>query len=572
MSPHGLPKNELYPNHGPLSPDTTGGMNVASRMNDIAPRPFGVNHNNSSKEYVATHREGGSRAEEQEQEVPRRSPMPGSDYSSRRRTSQSPESQSRQPSRGRNAPIINAFGQRGVKVRTEEHKSPYSHQPRRSDIVSNNSKIEGLRPEARSRTFPVVNRDRPPSGRLPPHPGVGLPRSPSVTVRHMKDKPSTNLLRVLPAPPPVGVPDVLARASESRRQPSTEDTLRAFPPPGRGVSPPVEIRPPPRTLSPLNPNEYSNFSIGNPYEAEARVGDPHMASPSMSSNASSIFSHRSECSSTSATSTCPPTPDVSGSKFGPEPSNAGKTNSNDQIDGLMKELQSSIHDLVPTPVQDRPKERSLSVPRNHARGPSYGHPALAPLKPSPTPLQRQPPPPGVYQQPPLLKSFPPTSSPRPLQYIERLPDLRRKQSMPLGSPVEELFLPPPPPPPPPPPQTQERPARRPTTKGNCRGCRGGIVGKSISSADGRLTGRYHKACFVCQDCRKPFESAEFYVHNNLPYCKRHYHKLNQSLCPTCDRGIEGPCLETEWHERYHPSCFSCSVSFPSPTLEILAIY
>ncbi|KAF5015391.1 hypothetical protein F66182_13298, partial [Fusarium sp. NRRL 66182] len=32
-------------------------------------------------------------------------------------------------------------------------------------------------------------------------------------------------------------------------------------------------------------------------------------------------------------------------------------------------------------------------------------------------------------------------------------------------------------------------------KRRCRGCGQGIVGKSVSSADGRLTGRYHKACF-----------------------------------------------------------------------------
>lgn len=38
--------------------------------------------------------------------------------------------------------------------------------------------------------------------------------------------------------------------------------------------------------------------------------------------------------------------------------------------------------------------------------------------------------------------------------------------------------------------------RRPTTaaKGNCRGCGELIRGKSVSSADGRLTGRYHKEC------------------------------------------------------------------------------
>lgn len=615
MSPHGLPTkgNELYPNHDPLSPATTNGRDVVSRMNNIAPGPFGVNTNHnsrdrihevvppastganveppianypddgnerrqrrdqaerSSREYVATHRQGGGGAGERarDQEVPRRAPTSDSDYSGRR-TSQSPEPQSRQPLKGRSAPAVpplSTFGQRGGKIRTEGPKFPYSHQSRCSDAISSNPKIEGLRPEARSKTFPAVNHERP-NGRLPPHPGVGLPRSPSQTVRHTKNKSSTNLSNILLAPAPDDVLDVLAmdtRISEPRRQPSMEDMLEVFPLPSRGVSSLVGTRPPP-TISPPNPNEYSDFSIGNPYEAEARVEDPHIASPSVSSNASSIFSHRSERSSASAMSS-PPTPDVSGSKFDPGvrwPSNTPRTNieecSGDHIDGLMKEIQSSIHDLVSAPGQDRPKEDSLSVSHNHARRPSYGHP-------EPAPLQRQPPPPGVYQQPPSPRVVPPTPGLRPLQYAERLPVPRRKQSVPLGSPVEELFLPPPPPPPQL--QNRERPARRPTTKGNCRGCGEGIVGKSISSADGRLTGRYHKACFVCQDCRKPFESAEFYVHDNLPYCERHYHKLNQSLCPTCDRGIEGPCLETEWHERYHPSCFSCSVSISLPPLKSL---
>lgn len=608
MSPYGLPtkSNEFYPNQGSLSPVATGGRDVASRMNNIAPGPFGVNHNKdriheaipfvsagvnvepplanhpdggnerggrrnqvgrSSSGYVATHREGGDRAGEREQEVPRRAPTPSSDYSSRRRTSQSPESQSQQPLRGRNVPPPTAFGQRGGKIRTEEPKNLHNYQSRRSDTISNNLKIEGLRPEARSKTFPPINHG-PPSGRLPPHPGVGLPRSPSATVRHTKNKSSTTLSKFLLAPS-VGAEDVLTvdtQVSESRRQPSMEDMLKVFPLPRRGISPSVGTRPPPRALSP-NPGEYSDFSAGNPYEAEIQVEDPHIASPSISSNASSIFSHRSERSSASAVSS-PPTPGVSGSKIpleGRWPSESinrkSSGESNDHIDGLMKELQSSIHDLVPTPVQDRPRGDSLSIPR--VRGPSYGYSTPAPLKLTqmPAPLQRQPPPPGVYQQPPSPRTAPPTPGLRPLQYTGKLPVPQRKQSVPLGSPVEELFLPPPPPPPPQSQlQHQERPARRPTTKGNCRGCEVGIVGKSIASADGRLTGRYHKACFVCQDCRKPFESAEFYVHNNLPYCERHYHKLNQSLCPTCDRGIEGPCLETEWHERYHPSCFSCSVS------------
>ncbi|KAK2744807.1 hypothetical protein FQN57_004130 [Myotisia sp. PD_48] len=113
----------------------------------------------------------------------------------------------------------------------------------------------------------------------------------------------------------------------------------------------------------------------------------------------------------------------------------------------------------------------------------------------------------------------------------------------------------------------------------CRGCHEIITGKSVSCADGRLTGRYHKACFVCYTCQSPFQTADFYILDNNPYCAHHYHLLNGTLCCTCDKGIEGPCLETEeplnppsegtklpnhqnneskqHNKKYHPDCFKC---------------
>jgi hypothetical protein len=108
-------------------------------------------------------------------------------------------------------------------------------------------------------------------------------------------------------------------------------------------------------------------------------------------------------------------------------------------------------------------------------------------------------------------------------------------------------------------KTPVEPQRRPTTaKGNCKGCGDLIKGKSVSSADGRLTGRYHKQCFVCNTCSEPFATATFYVINDAPYCERHYHKLNGSICQACDRGIEGQYLETERKQKYHPTCLTCS--------------
>lgn len=94
-------------------------------------------------------------------------------------------------------------------------------------------------------------------------------------------------------------------------------------------------------------------------------------------------------------------------------------------------------------------------------------------------------------------------------------------------------------------------------RGDCKACRQAITGKSISSADGRLTGKYHKACFVCTTCSEPFSSAEFYVLNDKPYCEQHYHKLNGSLCGSCQKGIEGQYLQDEFQIKYHVGCFRC---------------
>jgi hypothetical protein len=111
-------------------------------------------------------------------------------------------------------------------------------------------------------------------------------------------------------------------------------------------------------------------------------------------------------------------------------------------------------------------------------------------------------------------------------------------------------------------QAPQRPplASRPSTSRSiCKGCSEPIRGKSVSSADGRLIGKYHKHCFICATCHEPFSTSTFYVHNNSPYCERHYHKVNGSVCRTCDKGIEGQYLESEdKKEKFHPSCLACA--------------
>lgn len=113
---------------------------------------------------------------------------------------------------------------------------------------------------------------------------------------------------------------------------------------------------------------------------------------------------------------------------------------------------------------------------------------------------------------------------------------------------------------PPSPTRAPEPRRDPAvqaSRGSCRACGQAITGKSVSSADGRLSGRYHKACFVCTSCSEPFVTAEFYVHDDRPYCKHHYHQANGSLCGSCGDGIEGQYLEDESVRKHHVNCFRC---------------
>ncbi|KAJ1326422.1 paxillin [Microdochium nivale] len=265
--------------------------------------------------------------------------------------------------------------------------------------------------------------------------------------------------------------------------------------------------PPPRTsLVRPTTRDGSNAPAIN-LAAEFGVGNPfHSPSVSQSSSHSgSSISFRSQASSNTS-----PARSATSSRMGSrrQPSDTS------QIESLMKNLESSI--------PDQPSRAETPVP------------AAAP--PLAEKSQRRPPPANLHLDPNSSRTFgtsPPMRSPlrppmSPLDPAVQDPALRSRQ-----------------------PSVGER------SRGNCKACTQLITGKSISSADGRLTGRYHKACFVCTTCMEPFSSATFYVLDDKPYCEHHYHKLNGSLCGSCNRGIEGQYLEDESRKKYHVACFRC---------------
>ncbi|KAF6817580.1 lim domain-containing protein [Colletotrichum sojae] len=288
----------------------------------------------------------------------------------------------------------------------------------------------------------------------------------------------------------------------------------------RSMGPDTSRPPPPRT-SLLRPTTAgrdrvppvdlaSEFGASNPY---------HTPSASTSSGAS-VFSHGRQTSSQSSAQS--------------SPAQRSRRNPSDttNFDNLMNDIESSMAAMQPGKELPPPPPSKDEPPRNpysSRRGPSEdlrSDPAIqAPRPRARSPLARL-----------EYDAREPAREPRDRYDQGRPNDLRSASSPPRNHRRDPSALP---------------------SRGNCKSCGDPIKGKSISSADGRLTGRYHKACFVCSTCREPFSSAEFYVHDDKPYCEQHYHKLNGSLCGTCGRGIEGQYLEDEERIKYHVGCFRC---------------
>lgn len=269
----------------------------------------------------------------------------------------------------------------------------------------------------------------------------------------------------------------------------------------------------------------------------------HMSTESTSSNES-----HNTFSGTSSSRSSPPTSSITSS---PERRFAA--------------LERALESIGPTPSQAPTAASTPAEARRRPSAKSFSRPMYATTAPPPAPPPPAAPadskPPSQPESPmdpdlkggrlPLLttddKHFPSSASRQP-QYPQSAVDSTYR------GPNSFLDLAPPPL------NVQRPPARRASTshKGNCRGCSELITGKSVSSADGRLTGRWHKQCFVCRTCKEPFPTMDFYVLGNDPYCNRHYHQLNRSLCSNCDRGIEGQYVETE-QQKFHPHCFNCRV-------------
>ena len=99
----------------------------------------------------------------------------------------------------------------------------------------------------------------------------------------------------------------------------------------------------------------------------------------------------------------------------------------------------------------------------------------------------------------------------------------------------------------------------PPGEGPCRACGLEVTGKRMfSKKENELSGQWHRGCFKCIECDIKFNKhVPCYILGDEPYCQKHYHEKNHSICKVCLNFIEGECLENDKVERFHVDCLNC---------------
>lgn len=101
----------------------------------------------------------------------------------------------------------------------------------------------------------------------------------------------------------------------------------------------------------------------------------------------------------------------------------------------------------------------------------------------------------------------------------------------------------------------------PPGEGPCRTCGQEVLAghkRIYSKKENELSGQWHRKCFRCLKCDLVFnKSTPCYILDDKPYCQKHYHEENGSICQVCQGYIEGECLENDRTERFHTHCLTC---------------
>ncbi|GAB0142057.1 hypothetical protein EsHS_00002622 [Epichloe bromicola] len=286
----------------------------------------------------------------------------------------------------------------------------------------------------------------------------------------------------------------------------------------RSMGPDTSRKPPPRT-SLLPEKKYRNTGGSVNLAVEFGVGNPYHSSTSSASSGYSNFSIGShETAQTSPTRSQTHRSDLYQTMEDTK-STSGRTRPSDlRIDAAAASSHQFVSPTIESPYGVSPKDTRFDRPSIDSQRAPHGR--------------------GGYSSSPPQDGSHVSGDRRydPSTAYRNLPSPRRQDTWERQGSRGHLPLP---------------------SRGDCKACGVAITGKSITSADGRLTGKYHKACFVCTTCSESFSSSVFYVLGDKPYCEQHYHKLNGSLCGSCGRGIEGRFAEDEAKVKYHVSCFRC---------------
>jgi len=99
-----------------------------------------------------------------------------------------------------------------------------------------------------------------------------------------------------------------------------------------------------------------------------------------------------------------------------------------------------------------------------------------------------------------------------------------------------------------------RPKAPPIAKEICRACNKAITGTYLAA----LNAKWHEECLICTKCKKSLEN--FGVHDGKVYCETHYAEVARKkiICFTCGQLITSGKYISELNRTWHTSCFACS--------------
>uniref|UniRef100_A0A1I8IS40 Adaptor protein enigma n=1 Tax=Macrostomum lignano TaxID=282301 RepID=A0A1I8IS40_9PLAT len=90
----------------------------------------------------------------------------------------------------------------------------------------------------------------------------------------------------------------------------------------------------------------------------------------------------------------------------------------------------------------------------------------------------------------------------------------------------------------------------------CRHCGKPVDTDSMAGAVSHAGDVWHRRCFVCAQCFRPFKNGLFYEFDGRMFCEHDFHVLFKPCCAKCGDYIVGPvvrALQASWH----PTCFAC---------------